>query len=377
MYAEDGRAAGAGPSVSCTATRLRRRVGAGRPGSFISRCCSLTAARSPSPSPAWPQPLGARRGLGPPGVSEALYSPIRTATGSSSTATVRARVALPRRQLEMATLPLDLDDVLGELTAPRRWRDRPGATRMGHVHLQVSELPRPRRSMTRARLRRRRPGLPRGAVRVGRRLSPPSRAQHLEQRRRARRQGSVGLRSYDVILPDAASLERCSRGCARPGSRDRAARRDPRARPVGQRRDAPGRLTGSTPDPAIPETRPALPSEPLATWRSGYAAAEAVYDRFIPVRAPSERMPGPADGLGRGPEPPAPQNRRAGDSSQGFGDGRVRGPRAVGHLNPPGADRATQLEIRGGARDRGQPERDQAIGEDGEQGENWWGCQRR
>jgi catechol 2,3-dioxygenase len=43
--------------------------------------------------------------------------------------------------LEMATLPLDLDDILTELPSARA-RDAvvPAGTRMGHVHLQVSDL---------------------------------------------------------------------------------------------------------------------------------------------------------------------------------------------------------------------------------------------
>ena len=44
-------------------------------------------------------------------------------------------------QLQMATLPLDLDDVIGELrSASELQAEVPGATRIGHVHLQVSEL---------------------------------------------------------------------------------------------------------------------------------------------------------------------------------------------------------------------------------------------
>ena len=44
-------------------------------------------------------------------------------------------------QLQMATLPLDLDDVIGELrSASELQAEVPGPTRIGHVHLQVSEL---------------------------------------------------------------------------------------------------------------------------------------------------------------------------------------------------------------------------------------------
>jgi len=47
-------------------------------------------------------------------------------------------------QLQMATLPLDLDDLVAELDEapadPERDRSVPAATRIGHIHLQVSEL---------------------------------------------------------------------------------------------------------------------------------------------------------------------------------------------------------------------------------------------
>ena len=43
-------------------------------------------------------------------------------------------------QLQMATLPLDLDHLLGELTASPAPDTVPAGTRMGHVHLQVSDL---------------------------------------------------------------------------------------------------------------------------------------------------------------------------------------------------------------------------------------------
>jgi catechol 2,3-dioxygenase len=44
-------------------------------------------------------------------------------------------------QLQMATLPLDLDDVLGELRAASELQaEVPPGTRIGHVHLQVSDL---------------------------------------------------------------------------------------------------------------------------------------------------------------------------------------------------------------------------------------------
>src|SRR5947209_5740641 len=44
-------------------------------------------------------------------------------------------------RLRMATLPLDLDDLLGEIRSAESWQTlAPDGTRMGHVHLQVSDL---------------------------------------------------------------------------------------------------------------------------------------------------------------------------------------------------------------------------------------------
>ena len=42
----------------------------------------------------------------------------------------------------MATLPLDLDGVLGELDpGEQATNGMPAGTRMGHVHLQVADIP--------------------------------------------------------------------------------------------------------------------------------------------------------------------------------------------------------------------------------------------
>ncbi len=46
----------------------------------------------------------------------------------------------PDGELEMATLPLDLDGVLGTLAAEAPDEGLPAGTVMGHVHLQVSEI---------------------------------------------------------------------------------------------------------------------------------------------------------------------------------------------------------------------------------------------
>ena len=76
-------------------------------------------------------------------VSEALYLSDPDGNGIEIYRD-RPRAEWPRTgdQLEMATLPLDLDDILGELRGGvRSSRPRlPTGTRIGHVHLQVSDL---------------------------------------------------------------------------------------------------------------------------------------------------------------------------------------------------------------------------------------------
>jgi catechol 2,3-dioxygenase len=73
-------------------------------------------------------------------VSEALYLSDPDGNGIEIYRD-RPREAWPRSngQLQMATLPLDLDHLLGELTSPAADMGQAG-TRMGHVHLQVSDL---------------------------------------------------------------------------------------------------------------------------------------------------------------------------------------------------------------------------------------------
>jgi catechol 2,3-dioxygenase len=113
-------------------------------------------------------------------------------------------------QLEMATLPLDLDDLLAELRAVDGFQDlAPDGTTVGHVHVQVSELEKTEAFYSQVlgfdvTVR----GYP-GALfvsaggyhhhiglntwnSVGSSPPPP---------------GSVGLRSYDIVLPNAAALE--------------------------------------------------------------------------------------------------------------------------------------------------------------------------
>jgi catechol 2,3-dioxygenase len=54
-------------------------------------------------------------------------------------------------ELAMATLPLDLESILGELDPSERQADgMPGGTTMGHVHLQVADIPAAERFDTRA-----------------------------------------------------------------------------------------------------------------------------------------------------------------------------------------------------------------------------------
>jgi catechol 2,3-dioxygenase len=110
----------------------------------------------------------------------------------------------------MATLPLDLDDLLGELRDAGGLQElAPAGTRMGHVHLQVSEL---------ADIEAFYAGIlgfdvvvrtyP-GALFV----SAGGYHHHLglntwnSAGASAPPPGSVGLRSYEIILPDARSLE--------------------------------------------------------------------------------------------------------------------------------------------------------------------------
>ena len=54
-------------------------------------------------------------------------------------------------ELAMATLPLDLESILGELdSSERQANGMPGGTTMGHVHLQVADIPAAERFYNRA-----------------------------------------------------------------------------------------------------------------------------------------------------------------------------------------------------------------------------------
>ncbi len=74
-------------------------------------------------------------------VSEALYLADPDGNGIEIYRD-RPRPEWPRdgEQLQMATLPLDLEDVLGELDGGAE-EALPAGTRIGHVHLQVANLP--------------------------------------------------------------------------------------------------------------------------------------------------------------------------------------------------------------------------------------------
>jgi catechol 2,3-dioxygenase len=75
-------------------------------------------------------------------VSEALYLSDPEGNGIEIYRD-RPRADWPRvgDQLQMSTLPLDLDGVIGELTAAGRLQAAaPSGTTIGHVHLQVSDL---------------------------------------------------------------------------------------------------------------------------------------------------------------------------------------------------------------------------------------------
>ena len=75
-------------------------------------------------------------------VSEALYLSDPDGNGIEIYRD-RPRAEWPRAgdQLQMSTLPLDLDDIIGELRAASELQaEMPTGTRIGHVHLQVSDL---------------------------------------------------------------------------------------------------------------------------------------------------------------------------------------------------------------------------------------------
>ena len=108
----------------------------------------------------------------------------------------------------------------------------PAGTRIGHVHLQVSDSPMPRRSTTACSVRRDGPRLPGRAVRVGRRLSPPLGLNTWHSAGAAPPPGAVGLRSFEIELPERPPSWTVLGASGPPGSRSssrpaRPAVRDP------------------------------------------------------------------------------------------------------------------------------------------------------
>ena len=84
----------------------------------------------------------ALQGASDHGVSEALYLADPEGNGVEIYAD-RSPEDWPRRggELEMFTRRFDFDGVMGELRADGRpWDGMPGGTRLGHVHLKVSDL---------------------------------------------------------------------------------------------------------------------------------------------------------------------------------------------------------------------------------------------
>ncbi len=114
-------------------------------------------------------------------------------------------------QLEMATLPLDLQDVMNELAEDQDFQEQaPEGTKIGHVHLQVADLEQTEAFysgvlgfdvMVR--------GYP-GALFV----SAGGYHHHLglntwqSAGASAPEPGAIGLRSFEVVVPDAVELER-------------------------------------------------------------------------------------------------------------------------------------------------------------------------
>jgi catechol 2,3-dioxygenase len=145
-------------------------------------------------------------------VSEALYLSDPDGNGIEIYRD-RPRDEWPRTsgQIEMATLPLDLDSVLGELHAVSALGARaPSGTKIGHVHLQVSDLAETERFyhgvlgfdvMVRT--------YP-GALFV----SAGGYHHHIglntwhSAGAAPATPGAIGLRSFDVVLPDGDELER-------------------------------------------------------------------------------------------------------------------------------------------------------------------------
>jgi catechol 2,3-dioxygenase len=124
-------------------------------------------------------------------------------------------------ELAMATLPLDLESVLGELDpGERQANGMPGGTTMGHIHLQVADIPAAERFYNRALgldvMVRSYPGalfLAAGGYHhhVGLNTwqsegAPPP------------PEGALGLDRYELVLPDAAERDSAADRLAEAGA---------------------------------------------------------------------------------------------------------------------------------------------------------------
>ena len=112
--------------------------------------------------------------------------------------------------LQMATLPLDLESVIGELLSPDERAETAPPARRWATSTSRSRPPGRRGLLLRcARIRRHRARLPGRAVRLRRRLPPSHRPQHLAQRGGSPpAPGAVGMRAFEIELPDRDALER-------------------------------------------------------------------------------------------------------------------------------------------------------------------------
>jgi catechol 2,3-dioxygenase len=124
-------------------------------------------------------------------------------------------------ELAMATLPLDLESILGELDPSERQADgMPGGTTMGHVHLQVADIPAAERFYNRALgldvMVRSYPG--------ALFLAAGGYHHHLglntwqSQGAPAPPEGALGLDHYELVLPNAAERDSAADRLAQAGA---------------------------------------------------------------------------------------------------------------------------------------------------------------
>ncbi len=140
----------------------------------------------------------------------------------------RPRDEWPRNDegvIQMATLPLDIDGVLGEVDGAQPVPElMPAGTHIGHIHLQVANL-RDAETFYSGALGFDGDGadLSGRAVRGGRRIPPPHRTQHLGERRRL----AAAARARLACSPSRS----CCRAAKTPSAWPiRRARRAPRSR---------------------------------------------------------------------------------------------------------------------------------------------------